>query len=701
MISKIQFQEMQNKLIDDHKIYILPKAFLIIFLVILFSNSYSLLAQNTQVIQVKTFTESLQPYPNLSISINNRDFTDINEKAVIFINLPSDEIPIKSIKLKDELLEVASWNLSKGTLEVIIRKKSYIDKKIKIIDVNDNILVDLNITYNGKKSITKQTDQDGYVTIPLGLNERIESKNQFVIENFDIISFRNLETPILTIKKVEIANSKDDSPIPENNVRISQASEQISSQSIDTLSNLISFYNLLNTIRKSEIDTRTQARLDSKFNELLSRMNNGSSNTTNELLNEISDSTIVQEDIDILLEQARSDNKEMSRKRIILEDKIQIVRDKLNVGFENMTEESKESLLSEIEALEILLKENKDEFNENLNSYLTVITELKRRFFDLQELESKLTESEKERLKEKKLYQERLLITFGVVFIFSLLIILLFYFRARLKKQKQALIEANEVVKLTNENLENIVSERTYLLNKTFKELDTVLYKASHDLRAPLSSIAGISNLINRETNNIELTNLLFKTNNRMDKLLKKLSTVSEIHQPGQFEEIIISDIVKRIMDFFQEIIKERNIDFNLQIDVPKNVLSISKLVEVSIYHLIENALYFSWVDNNQQPRVELNIQLEDNALKIKVSDNGVGVDKNIEPKLFEMFHVGSEYSDGNGLGLYIVQKSAELLNGKVYYENTQDGLTTFTVILPTDGKGSNTLEYLGSLNHN
>ncbi|WMN06732.1 ATP-binding protein [Marivirga arenosa] len=692
---------MQNKLIDDHKIYILPKAFLILFLVILFSNSYSLLAQNTQVIQVKTFTESLQPYPNLSISINNRDFTDLNEKAVIFINLPSDEIPIKSIKLKDELLEVASWNLSKGTLEVIIRKKSYIDKKIKVIDVNDNILVDLNITYNGKKSITKQTDQDGYVTIPLGLNERIASKNQFVIKNFDIISFRNLETPILTIKKVEIANSKDDSPIPENNVRISQASEQISSQSIDTLSNLISFYNLLNTIRKSEIDTRTQARLDSKFNELLSRMNNGSSNTTNELLNEISDSTIVQEDIDILLEQARSDNKEMSRKRIILEDKIQIVRDKLNVGFENMTEESKESLLSEIEALEILLKENKDEFNENLNSYLTVITELKRRFFDLQELESKLTESEKERLKEKKLYQERLLITFGVVFIFSLLIILLFYFRARLKKQKQALIEANKVVKLTNENLENIVSERTYLLNKTFKELDTVLYKASHDLRAPLSSIAGISNLINRETNNVELTNLLFKTNNRMDKLLKKLSTVSEIHQPGQFEEIIISDIVKRIMDSFQEIIKERNIDFNLQIDVPKNVLSISKLVEVSIYHLIENALYFSWVDNNQQPRVELNIQLEDNALKIKVSDNGVGVDKNIEPKLFEMFHVGSEYSDGNGLGLYIVQKSAELLNGKVYYENTQDGLTTFTVILPTDGKGSNTLEYLGSLNHN
>ncbi|WNB16940.1 sensor histidine kinase [Marivirga arenosa] len=692
---------MQNKLIDDHKIYILPKAFLIIFLVILFSNSYSLLAQNTQVIQVKTFTESLQPYPNLSISINNRDFTDLNEKAVIFINLPSDEIPIKSIKLKDELLEVASWNLSKGTLEVIIRKKSYIDKKIKVIDVNDNILVDLNITYNGKKSITKQTDQDGYVTIPLGLNERIESKNQFVIENFDIISFRNLETPILTIKKVEIANSKDDSPIPENNVRISQASEQISSQSIDTLSNLISFYNLLNTIRKSEIDTRTQARLDSKFNELLSRMNNGSSNTTNELLNEISDSTIVQEDIDILLEQARSDNKEMSRKRIILEDKIQIVRDKLNVGFENMTEESKESLLSEIEALEILLKENKDEFNENLNSYLTVITELKRRFFDLQELESKLTESEKERLKEKKLYQERLLITFGVVFIFSLLIILLFYFRARLKKQKQALIEANKVVKLTNENLENIVSERTYLLNKTFKELDTVLYKASHDLRAPLSSIAGISNLINRETNNVELTNLLFKTNNRMDKLLKKLSTVSEIHQPGQFEEIIISDIVTRIMDSFQELIKERNIDFNLQIDVPKNVLSISKLVEVSIYHLIENALYFSWVDNNQQPRVELNIQLEDNALKIKVSDNGVGVDKNIEPKLFEMFHVGSEYSDGNGLGLYIVQKSAELLNGKVYYENSPDGLTTFTVILPIDGKGSNTLEYLGSLNHN
>lgn len=152
---------------------------------------------------------------------------------------------------------------------------------------------------------------------------------------------------------------------------------------------------------------------------------------------------------------------------------------------------------------------------------MTVITELKRRFFDLQELEKKLSESERERLEEKRIYQKRLILSVAIAMVFALLIVLLFYLRSKLKKQQRELIEANKAVKLTNENLENIVMERTYLLNKTFNELDTVLYKASHDLRAPLSSMAGIIDLISRETNNTELTGLLVKTNERMDKMLK------------------------------------------------------------------------------------------------------------------------------------------------------------------------------------
>ncbi|WP_375577708.1 HAMP domain-containing sensor histidine kinase [Marivirga tractuosa] len=416
-----------------------------------------------------------------------------------------------------------------------------------------------------------------------------------------------------------------------------------------------------------------------------------------DLLNNISDSTVVEEDIDNLILQARKSNQNVSQQREVLE-KIQLVRDKLNVGFENMSEESKANLLREIEELENILQANKNVFNENLNTYLTVINELKRRFFDLQELENRLSESERERLKERKIYQQRLFLTLGVALVFAVLIILLFYFRSRLKRQKTKLIEANKVVKLTNENLENIVLERTFLLHKTFKELDTVLYKASHDLRAPLSSIAGISDLLNRETNNDELTGLLFKTNKRMDKLLKKLSTVSEIHQPGEFEEFDVKALSDKVIASFKNTVKERGIQFSIHIENGISVLSIPKLFEVILYHLLENAFFFCWVDNDKGGRVDLKIKIQDEKLEISVLDNGIGIDDLIKHKIFEMFYVGSEHSDGNGLGLYIVQKSAELLNGKVKVNNEKFAVTKFIVQLPIDGKGSNTLDFLSSL---
>jgi len=670
------------------------------FILLVFSLVFSKAnAQDKQVVQVKAFTEDLSPYPDLSISINKRAFVDLNNKGVVFVNLSSSDIPIQSIKLKDQALEVASWNLSKGILEVIVRKKSYIDKEILVIDQNGDPVSGVEVQFSGSKNLIKTTGSNGIISIPLALNEEIKGGNQFEIKGYEIRNFKKGATNRLhvtkivrSVERVEPKTIEKSFDLPDKNT-----ANDLSPQQIDTISSLRIFYDLVNQVGREDIDQATQLKLDAKFEELLENISGGNKSDDDNLLSQISDSTVVEEDIDKLLEQAKIDNANMHEQRV-LKEKIQLVRDKLNVGFENMTKESKENLLVEIKELENILKSNKSQFNQNLNTYLTVINELKRRFFDLQELESRLSESESERLKEKRIYQQRLLLTLAVLLIFAFLIILLFYFRTRLKKQKTELIEANKVVKSTNENLETIVLERTFLLNKTFKELDTVLYKASHDLRAPLSSIAGITDLLNREIDNQELTGLLFKTNNKMDKLLKKLSTISEIHQPGKFERIDVKEIYKNISSSFEKIIKERDIDFTANIKEEGAVLSIPKLVEVIIYHLLENAFFFCWVNNQKKRSVSIDIYSNEENLEIEVTDNGLGIEKVIESKIFEMFYVGNEHSDGNGLGLYIVQKSADLLNGTINVQSEKKERTTFKVILPTNGKGSNTLEFLSSL---
>jgi signal transduction histidine kinase len=657
-------------------------------------------AQNNQVVQVKAFSENLSPYPNLSLSINKGNYVDLNANGIVFVNLSSSDIPIQSIKLKDENLEVASWNLSKGILEVIIRKKSYIEKKIRVINKKGVGLANIQVQYSGNKTISKRTDNDGIISIPLALTEKIQGIDQFKIPGYDIIDLKTQDFTIITVERIQSKVQESISQTIDSQSNQSEKSNQtgLLLQQIDTITSLRVFYDVLNQVNKEQISEGDQLKLDQKFDDLLNEFQTVNLSDSDDLLEQISDTTVVEKDIDKIFQQVKKDNASMSQKRLLLEEKIQLVIDKLNLGFENMTDESKTNLLAEIEDLEEILKSNKSEFNESLNSYLTVINELKRRFFDLQELESRLSESERERLKERRIYQQRLILSIAVALIFALLILLLFYFRSKLKKQQKELIEANKVVKITNENLENIVMERTYLLNKTFKELDTVLYKASHDLRAPLSSIAGISDLISRETNNKELTGLLVKTNKRMDKLLKKLSTISEIHQPGDFEEIDIASICNDAISSFNTIIVDREIKLKVNIEVNKKVHSIYKLIEVIIYHLLENAFFFCWINNEKNRIVELEVTINDEILEINITDNGVGVEKNIQHKIFEMFYVGNELSNGNGLGLYIVQKSVDLLNGEVTVSSEEEVKTVFSVRLPIKGKGSNTLDFLSSL---
>ena len=93
------------------------------------------------------------------------------------------------------------------------------------------------------------------------------------------------------------------------------------------------FDNLENEIKSLE---EQREKLDQKFNELYRSIIETNSLDSMNLLDEISDSTIVEGDIDNLLQTIRNENQTMSENRIVIEEKIQIVRDKLNLGFENM-----------------------------------------------------------------------------------------------------------------------------------------------------------------------------------------------------------------------------------------------------------------------------------------------------------------------------------------------------------------------------
>ena len=81
--------------------------------------------------------------------------------------------------------------------------------------------------------------------------------------------------------------------------------------------------------------------------------------------------------------------------------------------------------------------------------------------------------------------------------------------------------------------------------------------------------------------------------------------------------------------------------------------------------------------------RVELNAEIKGKDVEISVYDNGTGVEHAIQHRLFDMFFKGTEKSKGSGLGLYIVQKSVQALEGNVTVESEVGKFTKFTVRFP------------------
>ena len=91
-----------------------------IFIVILLF-SLPAWAQKKQLVQVKAFDQQLIPYKNVEVSINNNEYFSTGSKGVAFVELLDSDFPIKSIRIKDEKLETASWNFGKGIIEIIVR----------------------------------------------------------------------------------------------------------------------------------------------------------------------------------------------------------------------------------------------------------------------------------------------------------------------------------------------------------------------------------------------------------------------------------------------------------------------------------------------------------------------------------------------------------------------------------------------------
>jgi signal transduction histidine kinase len=112
------------------------------------------------------------------------------------------------------------------------------------------------------------------------------------------------------------------------------------------------------------------------------------------------------------------------------------------------------------------------------------------------------------------------------------------------------------------------------------------------------------------------------------------------------------------------------------------NVYTDMLRIKMIISNLISNAIKYS---DGRKPQMTISIKTMEfqNNIVIEVADNGIGIDKKHLEKIYDMFFVGTNTSNGSGLGLYILKQNVEKLNGRVEVQSEIHVGTKFTVFIP------------------
>jgi signal transduction histidine kinase len=223
-------------------------------------------------------------------------------------------------------------------------------------------------------------------------------------------------------------------------------------------------------------------------------------------------------------------------------------------------------------------------------------------------------------------------------------------------------------------------------LEATHKELNTFIYKAAHDLRGPLCSIMGLTNVAELEGEKENLPEYLHKiseSTHKLDTVLISLINVMSIKDSKPvLKEIKFEALLNKILTRLKYTEGFNEVKFNYTIDTKRSFFSDEFILNAILYNIIENSIVYR---NTSEHNAFINItitNLEDSTL-LQIQDNGIGMDKEIHDQIFDMYFRGNLYSTGPGLGLYIVKNGVKKLGGTITVKSELRKGSLFTVNLP------------------
>lgn len=254
------------------------------------------------------------------------------------------------------------------------------------------------------------------------------------------------------------------------------------------------------------------------------------------------------------------------------------------------------------------------------------------------------------------------------------------YIRQADKSINGAIITFNDITELkqTQWQLDKTIQN----LMRINAELDNFVLSASHDLLAPLSNIEVSINLLNEAAiSKVHLDEYLEIINNSVKKfrsLIKEMSAIGRIqNETHNVEPIGIAELIEEIKLSISDRIFSTEAEIETQIQVDKIKFSKKNLRSV-LFNLISNAIKYR--SDKRTPHITISTKVELGFVVLSVQDNGVGISKKDQLKIFNIYHQLQHDIEGQGIGLYLVKRIVESAGAKIEVESEQGVGSTFRI---------------------
>ena len=247
--------------------------------------------------------------------------------------------------------------------------------------------------------------------------------------------------------------------------------------------------------------------------------------------------------------------------------------------------------------------------------------------------------------------------------------------------------QAEELMKSEAKRLDTLVEQRTASLQETIGELEAFSYSISHDMRAPLRAMQGYAKALLADYNDRldpEATHYLdriSRSSNRLDSLIQDVLSYSRVTK----DEISLHpvDVERLIDDIFSSHPEFQAPQARITIEKPLHrVLGHEAYLTQCITNLLGNAIKF--VPPGVVPEIRIRSERLDGKVHLWFEDNGIGIDPSHHERIFHIF--GQVYPEkkygGTGIGLAIVRKAVQRMNGEAGVESGMDKGSRFWLFL-------------------